>query len=308
MKRALTYTLIAGSRSCTYDCPLCISKMTPDYGIGNAEPEVNWENFDIAANIASNIYHAENVLITGKGEPTLFPAQVTEFLHRLEKWPFGKRELQTNGSVIAKGGYMGDFLRVWHDHGLVNVAVSVYHYYNNRNAEIFMPKSGRYFDLPELIDRIHRRDLEVRLSCVMLDGYIDRVEEVEKMIGFCKKHDVEQLTLRSADRPDYSSDFTAADFVDKHRLNEKDQRYVDIRNFVREKANDKKPTETLPHGAEVYGIDDLQVCISTGLSDYTGEEEIRQLIFFPNGMLTTSWTDPKGAAVLHGWRRDENEL
>lgn len=302
MKKALTYTLIAGSKACTYDCKICISKMTPDQGIGVKAPEVNWRNFEIASNMASDIYHAENVLITGKGEPTIFPAQITEYLHKLENMPFGKRELQTNGSLIAKGGLMDEFLRVWYDHGLMTVAVSIYHYDCEKNQEVFRPKTSRYFDLGELVDTLHCNGLETRLSCVMLKGYVDSVEEVSKLMSFCKSYGVEQLTLREADCPKNPVDLTVADFVDRHRIDKKDPVYNDIMKFIAEKGG--KPNEILPHGAEVYGIDGLQVCATTGLSNYAGEENIRQLIFFPDGMLTTSWVDPKGSAVLHGWRQE----
>lgn len=306
MKKALTYTIIAGSKACTYDCGICISKMTPDYGIGTKELRVNWRNFDIATNDARNIYHAENVLITGKGEPTLFPYQIYQFLKKLENTTFGKRELQTNGSEIAKGGQMNEFLKVWYDQGLVTVGISIYHYDDKKNEELFKPKTGRYFDLEKLIDRLHENKLETRLSCVMLDGYIDNVEEVEKLMQFARQNGVEQLTLRQADRPDNPSDFKVADFVDRHRLSENDKRYKEIMRSLVEKGG--KPTEVLPHHAEVYSIDGLQVCATTGLSDYEGEENIRQLIFFPNGMFTTSWVDPEGAAILHGWKGGkENE-
>ncbi len=276
--------------------------MTPDQGIGIEAPEVNWRNFVIASRMASDIYHAENVLITGKGEPTIFPAQITEYLHKLENMPFGKRELQTNGSLIAKGGLMNEFLRVWYDHGLITAAVSIYHYDREKNHEVFRPKGERYFDLGMLVDKLHRNGLETRLSCVMLKGYVDSVEEVSKLMDFCKKYGVEQLTLRQADRPENPQDFKVADFVDTHRIDKDDLAYRNIMNFIVEKG--VKPTEILPHGAEVYGIDGLQVCATTGLSNYAGEENIRQLIFFPDGMLTTSWVDPMGAAVLHGWKHD----
>lgn len=302
MKKALTYTLIAGSKACTCDCRICISQMTPDQGIGLAAPRVNWRNFDIASRMASDIYHAENVLITGKGEPTIFPAQITEYLHKLEHMPFGKRELQTNGSLIAKGGLMDEFLRVWYDHGLITAAVSIYHYDRGKNEEIFRPKAGRFFDLGGLVDKLHGHGLETRLSCVMLRGCVDSVDEVSKLMDFCRKYGVEQLTLRQADRPENPLDLNVADFVDKNRISESDKRYKEIMSFIVEKGI--KPAEILPHGAEVYGIDGLQVCATTGLSNYAGEENIRQLIFFPDGMLTTSWVDPKGAAVLHGWRHE----
>jgi molybdenum cofactor biosynthesis enzyme MoaA len=300
MKRALTFSIIAGSMSCTYDCSICISKMTPTYGIGYQEPKINWKNFNDAKRVASDIYHAETVLITSKGEPTTYPAQITEFLHGLEDVTFIKRELQTNGSLIVRGGLMDQFLRVWYDHGLKTVAVSVYHHDSKKNEEIFRPRTGRYLDLPKLIDKIHENDMEVRLSCVMLKGYIDSLEEAISLMDFARSNGVEQLTFRTADKPDNPRDLAVADFVDQHRIDMDNLGYQEIMKDIVEKGG--KPTEILPHGAEVYSIEGMQVCVTSGLSKYQGEENIRSLIFFPNGLLTTSWVDPKGGAILHGWR------
>ncbi|MCK5289641.1 MAG: hypothetical protein KAJ56_01740, partial [Candidatus Aenigmarchaeota archaeon] len=54
MKKALTYTIIAGSRACVNDCPLCISKMTPDNSIGYEKPEVDWDIFKKSTHYAFN--------------------------------------------------------------------------------------------------------------------------------------------------------------------------------------------------------------------------------------------------------------
>jgi hypothetical protein len=56
--------------------------------------------------------------------------------------------------------------------------------------------------------------------------------------------------------------------------------------------------DILPHGAEVYEINEQNVCISTGLTRDAGEKEIRQLIFFPHGWLTTSWENIYGGRLL----------
>ena len=38
-------SIVAGTKKCNAKCPFCISKMTPNNGINNVEPEVNWRNF-----------------------------------------------------------------------------------------------------------------------------------------------------------------------------------------------------------------------------------------------------------------------
>ncbi len=295
--KALTYTIIAGSRACENDCPICISKMTPDYGIGYKEPEVDWEKFEKATTIALN-HGAENVLITGKGEPTLFPYQITKYLHKIEDRQFDRRELQTDGCNIASGGKLyNEFLRVWKDLGLDVIAVSVYHYNDRKNKEMFRSKNEKHYDLETFIEKIHSGGLNARLSCVMLENYIDSVEEVQNLIDFAKENDIFQLTLRTADRPKEPVDSfisrKTAEYVDKHKLG--DEKLREISDFL-EKEGTK--CDVLPHGAVVYEVDEQNVCLTTGLTYDSGKEEIRQLIFFPQGWLTTSWENVKGGRIL----------
>ncbi len=292
MKYANTFTIIAGNRNCTYNCDICISKMTPDYGIGTKEAEVNWEKFDLATRVAKN-YNANHVLITGKGEPTLYPAQITKYLHKLEGKGFDRIELQTNGSEITKGRLMDEFLEIWQDHGLTTVAVSIFHYDNQKNKMAFKPKSGQYPDLKDVIERIHANRMNTRLSCVMLDGYMDSVLEVQRLIGFAKQEGVFQLSLRSVDRPGKSLDLRVSDYIDKNRL--KPDRLKEISDYLETKGS---RCDVLPFGAVVYEIDGQNVCLTTGLSRDVGKEDVRQLIFFPQGWLTTSWENVMGGRLI----------
>ncbi|MBU0616054.1 MAG: radical SAM protein [Nanoarchaeota archaeon] len=289
--KALTYTIIAGNRACPNDCPICISKMTPDYGMGYERPVVNWKRFQEATVIAQN-HGAENVLFTGKGEPTLYPGQITQYLLRLYQKSFDRRELQTDGSLLAKGGMYNDFLDVWADLGLNTVAVSIYHYDPEVNKQLF--RRNEYFDLPKLLEKVHQRDLNTRLSCVMLQGHMDNVPAVENLIQFAKKNGVFQLTLRRADRPRKTLDRVVADFVDQNRTT--DEQHAEITDFITKQGSF---CYDLPHGASVYEVDGQNVCIATGLTAAERyQEEIRQLIFFPQGWLTTSWENVQGGRLL----------
>jgi len=310
MKKALTYTVVSGSMACPNNCPICISKMTPDYNIGTKEPRVDWNQFNKATQIAVN-YNARYFLLTSKGEGTLFPAQITEFLHKVEGKPFDRRELQTEGYVIARGGRLYDeFLRIWRNHGLDLVAVSIYHYNNNKNYEIFRPKDNRPYDLQKLINQFHSHNLKVRLSCVMLKGYIDSVEEVSKLIDFSKQNGVFQLTLRKADKPQNPLDEKVAQYVDEHGVNDIEFN-TNLANFLEENGT---LCDILPHGALIYEVNGQNVGVTTGLSPKFGgkktreitdclknkpsDEELRQLIFIPPDMLTTSWENIYGGRIL----------
>lgn len=292
MRYANTFTIIAGNKNCTYNCDICISKMTPDYGIGTKEVVVDWDKFDLATKIAKN-YNANHVLITGKGEPTLYPAQITKYLRRLQSKGFDRIELQTNGSEITKGRLMSEFLDVWQDLGLTTIAISIFHYDNEKNKQAFKSRNGQYPDLKEVIETIHKHKMNTRLSCVMLEGYVDSVEEVRKLIDFAKQERVFQLSLRSVDKPSKSLDLRVSEFIEKNRL--KPDKLKEITDYLETNGN---RCDILPHGAVVYEVDGQNVCLTTGLSQEVGKEESRQLIFFPQGWLTTSWENVMGGRLI----------
>ena len=77
-----TFSIVAGSEACNARCPFCISKMTVAHGIDLKEPEVNWRNLRKACLLAQAC-GVTTAMITGKGEPTLFPNQITRYLHEM---------------------------------------------------------------------------------------------------------------------------------------------------------------------------------------------------------------------------------
>lgn len=312
MKKAVTYTLIVGSDICPYNCSICISEMTPTHGLRDKLVPVNWRNFDLAKDIALN-YKAENILITDKREPTVYPERITEYLEKLRNDKFNKRELQTNGSIIATGK-LDDYLKKWYDSKLTTIAVSIYHYDKEKNQEIFRPRNGEYLILEKLIDEIHNNELEVRLSCVVLKDYIDTPKEAEKLLEFVRRNGVEQVTFRTADIPKNPRNLEIANYIREHRLTKKELQAIG--KFIIEKAG--KACDVLPFGAKVYEIGKQQVATTTGLTPYKGDkflsqirrifkgdEELRQLIFFPQGLLTTSWETIYGSAILRGWTDEQ---
>lgn len=92
--------------------------------------KVNWRNFDKACRIAE-LNGITTVLLTGKGKPTLFPDQLTEYFRHLQKYNFPILELQTNAVLFAEQEEKYDkYLREWYELGLTIISISVVHYEN----------------------------------------------------------------------------------------------------------------------------------------------------------------------------------
>src|SRR3989338_3443843 len=134
-----TFSIIAGSEACNARCSFCVSKMTPPNGLDMKEPEVNWRNFKVAARLARQT-GIDTVMITSKGEPTLFPQQVTKYLDALSEFDFPFIELQTNGIPIAEKRENYDpLVREWYEKGLTIPAISIVHYDAEKNRQIYLP-------------------------------------------------------------------------------------------------------------------------------------------------------------------------
>lgn len=288
MKNALTLTLVAGTRACPNDCPICISKMTNQNGVDYQKIPINIDALRHSIQIALN-HNTQNVLITGKGEPTLYPGQICQYLIEMKGKPFDKRELQTEGSNISRKG-MDDFLETWKALDLNFIAISIFHYDSEKNQNMF--KNTKGYDIPKLIKKLIDFKFNIRLSCVLTNGNIDNQKEVSNLIRFAKDNGVMQLSLRTVDVPRKTLNSLAADETIKHRIN--NEKYSKILNYIKSGTICDK----LPHGAEVYEVDGQNVCITTGLTADAGKDDIRQLIFFPQGILTGSWETVQGSRII----------
>ncbi|MBT3219870.1 MAG: radical SAM protein, partial [Proteobacteria bacterium] len=177
-----TFSIIAGSDICNARCPFCVSKMTPTQGVSHSEPEVNWRNFHIAAKLAQQC-GVTTAMITGKGEPTLFPEQLTKYLEALAALEFPFVELQTNGiRLIERRDEYSRHLRAWYELGLTTIALSVVHFKAEKNRQVYLPHKEQYIDLPALIQYLHDLGLSVRLAAILAGGFVDDVASLDQLI------------------------------------------------------------------------------------------------------------------------------
>jgi molybdenum cofactor biosynthesis enzyme MoaA len=290
--RIQTFSILVGSEACNARCPFCISKMTPPLDVQLKEPEVNWRNFRVACRLAERC-GVTTVMLTGKGEPTIFPQQITQYLQAMAEFRFPIIELQSNGILLIErdDAYSGH-LRDWYDLGLTTIAISVVHYLPEKNRLIYLPHREAYINLPELIRLLHRYGFSVRLACVMGDGFIDNSQGVQALIAFAKAHHVEQLTIRPVNKPSNSRSEEAYNWASQHHLRPK--QLDDIRTYLESKG---VLLMTLIHGAHVYDVDGQNVCLTDSLTLNAKTNDLRQLIFCPDGHLRYDWQYP-GAILL----------
>jgi len=281
-----TFSVVCGTRECNAHCPFCVSRMT-----GN-QPEVhdfNVHNFRIAAEFARQC-HANTMLITGCGEPMLYPMDISLLLAMTNDLKGGRafpfRELQTNGILLRDHI---ETLSQWHQMGLTTIALSVVDFNTEPNKKIY---GKDYPDLEANIALIKDLGFMVRLSVIGVKGMIDSPRAIDDLTDWCHANKVDQITYRRVTRPDHSENAGAAKWVDDHYIN--DDHWKALEQHV---ASQGTLLLHLMHGAKVYDITGQNFCMTTCLTDSPDPDQIRQLIYFPDGRLRYSWAH-KGAVLL----------
>jgi molybdenum cofactor biosynthesis enzyme MoaA len=283
-----TFSIVVGTRACNASCPFCISKQT---GLFGTPIKVNWRNFHIACNLAQKA-NTTTVLLTGKGEPTLYPDHITGTLEGLRDYKFPLIEMQTNGMTMAGGKVTTEQLTRWYDLGLTTIALSVVHWDSKLNKSIYTP-NGEHYDLGALISKLHGIGFSVRLCVMMLNFYIDSPDKVRKMIDFAQGNKVEQLTFRNITASEMPLDTEVSAWTLDHALPKKTlgaiTDYVEINGTL---------IQRLMHGMDVYDVNGQNVCLGNCLTlDSSQKDDLRSLIFFPEGSLYWDW-QYKGARIL----------
>lgn len=279
-----TFSIVAGSLACNARCPFCIAGMTPENGVGTKLPQVNWRNFRKACRLAKDS-GCVTAMITSKGEPTLFPDQITQFLQEMKPYDFPIIELQTNGIPIADGKPVTDqHLKDWYDLGLTTVAISIVSYDPETNRKNYIPYRDKYIDLPVLIKKLHEIGFSIRLTAILAKGFCDSVDQVKKLIAFARENRVEQLTCTPVNKPDDSENKDIFSWTAQHHLGP--DQFAAIKGCIEAEGS---PVLELAHGARVFDVGGQNVCLSNCLTVQPDATEVRSIIFFPDGHVRYAW-------------------
>lgn len=274
-----TFSIIVGGKNCNANCPYCVSRMTGYEGMVSVE--TRWDRFTKACHYA-RINDVSTVILTGKGEPTLYPEEISKFLKELQEFNFPFIELQTNGLLLLEDRY-DNYLKEWRELGLSTVSLSSVHFEQEKNREIFCP-AREHYDVGELVKKLHGLGYSVRLSCLLMRQYIDSSEKVKKLIDMAKDWSVEQLSLRELALSEESECEKTYDWSKSHKLTEEE--VLPIKEYI---TSHGVKVLSLMHGGEVYDINGQNVCITNALTKDESKEELRQIIFFPDGHLRYDW-------------------
>ena len=282
-----TYSVVIGSTSCNASCPFCVSKMTPKCNVTCEAMDINEMNLIKGGRLARD-YGATTGLITGKGEPTLYADLVSVAIGLLDRIGFPCIELQTNGIFLACDNAR-ELLNVWRGKGLNTICLSCVDFIDEKNRQIY---GKNYFAMDLAADMIHSAGLSVRLCCMAVNGFIDSVEKVKGFYEFCKKNKVEQLTIRPLSMPQNTDNLEVVNWTKKNNISV--DSWLEIRSHFRERAVE---LNSLVHGATVYDYNGQNICLSNCLTKDEMSNDIRQIIYFPDGHIRYDWCY-EGAVVF----------
>jgi MoaA/NifB/PqqE/SkfB family radical SAM enzyme len=285
------FNILAGTRACNARCPCCISGMTPPRGMSLKETPINWGRFDKALRYAKE-WQAETEMLTGKGEPALFPRQITEYLQHTKAFEeangfrFKTKEIQTNGILIAqKPEKFNPYLKEWKALGLDTISISIVHYEPEPNRKFYIPYQKAYIDLPGLINQLHEYGLRARLSCIFIKGMIDSPQKVVELIDFARKNNADELTIRSMSKPDRSENEAIYKWVEENEISLEQKKQITAKIW-----RIGKPVRPYPWGAVVFDINGQNVCLTNCISPDDLPGTHRLIVFFPQGDIATGWT------------------
>jgi molybdenum cofactor biosynthesis enzyme MoaA len=281
-----TFSVVVGDARCNANCPFCVAKMTA----ADFSDYIDFDRgrFDIACRIVEQMREGLlTVMLTGQGEPLLFPEQITRYMDVLVN-RFPRIELQTNGTLVQKNL---DNLRRWRDKGLTLVCLSIA---DNSDAvsNSIMRIKDRSYNYWRTADTLQDLGLNVRLNCTMTKAGTYRPEECEYIINRAKNANILQTTFREVEQPEPVTCTKTADWVTQNKPHGAAVRlhhYLALNGAVR--------LLELPHGGVVYDFKDQNVAIGNCLTGTTNPDDIRQVIFFPDGRVAYDWRY-KGARLL----------
>ncbi len=245
-------------------------------------PDFNEGDFNIACRIVDQMRNGlVTVMLTGKGEPMLFPNQITKYIDCIN-FRFPLIELQTNGTLV---GEQVENLKKWEEYGLTLVCLSMVHPDKAENNTIMRAPEG--FDYWESVKVLQDIGLNVRLNCTMVKHGVDSLEKVERLIDLANLREVNQVTFREVTFPEVGHNRTVIDWV-------KDNQTVGLAKRLHHFLELKGATRLLdlPHGGIIYDWDGQNVAVSSCLTGTTDPDDIRQIIFFPDGRVAYDWRYP----------------
>lgn len=316
--RNVNLSIYSGQR-CNARCPFCVEELRPASRGGELEAQKHGESDDaryfsrLEAALALTRPLDPSLSITG-GEPSLDP-RLPGILARVAAAGLRKRTLTTNASGLLgprPDGGQGDLLDVVLASGLAHLNISRAHWeadVNQRVMRIDPPPPDPDAALREIVGRARAAGVRPRLSCVLLAGLVDDLEDCRRYLEFAAAVGVDNVVFRQlmrydpvTHRPNAVTRHTDAAFVSQRPILEALQPsapgtgapaadFTFIRHVlgyyysveVYRHAGPAGPMDVCFEGADLALIERRRAGVEPGAAP------IHELIFHPDTALCSTW-------------------
>lgn len=136
------------------------------------------------------------ITITG-GEPTINPTRFVKTLQLCKQYGFPCRTVSTTGYGLLTRHEGKPLCQYLIENDFVhNINISRMDIDQNKNDFVFGNKNISNADITKLAKFFYANDGEMRISCNLLEGYVDTFDKMLEFLSFYRKNDVKTIMFR----------------------------------------------------------------------------------------------------------------
>jgi sulfatase maturation enzyme AslB (radical SAM superfamily) len=276
IEKIYSVSALVGNGKCNANCNFCAGKYLRPQAKENSN---YYKNLEAAIKLSAR-YGGWSLSLTSAGEATCDPDSLTRALQVYQKCAregayFPNVNLFTNGILLGDKNFCSNYLPLWKELGLTNVALSIHHNDELKQAEAYGLKDYPHFST--IIENVKSYGLGFRATLLLRKNAIDNARSYSSAIEDLISRDIDNITSWPVGNPDGTrNEFTPS------RIG-----LFGIKKWLHNNAE-------LCHGHEwgggVYDYNGNILRITDYVTRHNAKKDfVRQLVVFQDGTVAYSW-------------------
>jgi len=276
IEKIYSVSALVGNGACNANCNFCAGKYLRPQAKDN--PLYN-KNLEAAIKLSAR-YGGWSLSLTSSGEATCDPDSLTKALEVYQKCAkegayFPNVNLFTNGIRFGEDDFCREYLPLWRNLGLTNVAVSIHAVEEKEQARVY--GLSEYPSLEAIANNIKEQGVGVRGTLLLRRGGVDNSSKYEDSVKKLISMGIDNITSWPIGNPDGTRN--------EHTLSRRG--LFSIRRWLHRNAK-------LCHGHEwgggVYDYNGSILRITDYVTRHNPKKDfVRQLVVFQDGTVAYSW-------------------
>lgn len=278
IEKIYSVSALVGKGACNGNCAFCAGKyLRPE--AKTADPNF-LKNLESAIKLSAR-HGGWSLSLTGSGEPTMSPEDVTEALRVYAKCAnqgayFPNVNLFTNGILLGDARFCDTWLPEWRALGLTNVALSIHSVNRAKQARAY--GLDDYPEFTEVVKNVRKHGIGIRGTLLLRKGEVDNALAYERSVRYLIEWcDITNITSWATGEPDGSPNaFTPSE-----------EGMNDIRAWL---TRYTKLCHGHVWGGGVFDYDGSILRLTDYVTKHDPEKDfVRQLVVFQDGTVAYSW-------------------